>query len=287
MLAEMLRAARFLDVTTAAYHADPCERPSLSSSVACEIVSRSALHAWQVHPKLGGLRREATAATNDGTLIHALLLGEGDDQIAVLDVENFRTNAAKEKRDAALAAGKTIVKAADYDAAKDVAELLRKRLAGRGIVFDGRSEAKIEWAEETDEGPVLCRGMLDHHKVRFGAIPSATIYDLKTIRSCAERMVQSHIAEYGYDIQEAAYRSAVGAVAPETIGRIDCVFLFVEIEPPYDIRPVRLDGIARDTGETKWRHACRTWARCLKTDTWPGYTDGITEIGLPPWALVA
>lgn len=282
--------ARFLDITTAAYHADPCATPSLSSSIACELLHRSPLHAWQLHPRLGGSRREASKEMAEGTLIHALVLGEGEDQIAVLAVDDFRTKAAKEQRDAALAAGKTIVKAADYDAAKTVAEKLRKRLADRGIVFDGTSEAKIEWTESTDEGPILCRGMLDHLKLRFVSAPSvasATIYDLKTIRSGDERTVQRHIAEYGYDVQAAVYRSAVGALVPEALGRIDFVFLFVEIEGACDIRPVRLDGIAREIGEMKWKHACRTWARCLKTDTWPGYTDGITEIGLPAWALVA
>jgi hypothetical protein len=45
--------ARFLDVSTAEYHADPCAQPSLSASIARELIHKSPLHAWQVHPKLG------------------------------------------------------------------------------------------------------------------------------------------------------------------------------------------------------------------------------------------
>src|SRR5438132_1009339 len=93
--------ARFLDCTQAEYFADPCEQPSLSVSIATELILRSPLHAWQIHPRLGGLRRPTTEAMENGTLIHALLLGKGENRIAVLDVKDFRTNAAKEARDAA------------------------------------------------------------------------------------------------------------------------------------------------------------------------------------------
>jgi hypothetical protein len=171
------------------------------------------------------------------------MLGEGEDGIAVLDVKDFRTKAAKEARDAARAAGKTVVKAADFAAAEIVADELKVRLARKGIKLTGSSEQKVEWTEETEEdGSVLCRGMIDHLVMHFTDVTGATIYDVKTIRSAHPKTVQRHILEYGYDIQEAAYRSAVGHIVPEAIGRIDFVFLFCEIEPPYACTPVRLTG---------------------------------------------
>jgi len=278
-------AGRFLDVTPEQYHRDPCERPSLSASIATELVQRSPLHAWQIHPKLGGLRRTATEALTDGTLIHALLLGAGEERIAVLNVSDFRTNFAKAARDAALLAGKAVVKAADYEAAKEVVEILKKRIAKLDIAFDGVSEQAIEWTEPTDDGEVLCRGMLDHLVLRCGAVTTATVYDVKTIRSGDDRTVQRHILDYGYDIQDAAYRSAVGAVVPEACGRIELVFVFVELEPPYEVRADPLNGMFRHIGRSKWDHACRVWARCLATKNWPGYSGRITDIEPPPWAL--
>src|SRR4051794_7079341 len=113
--------ARFLDVTADEYHADPCEQPSLSVSIATEMTRRSPLHAWQLHPKLGGLRREPTSAMDDGTLIHALLLGKGLDRVAVFDVPDFKKKAAQEARDSATAEGKCVVKKSDFDSAIDVA----------------------------------------------------------------------------------------------------------------------------------------------------------------------
>jgi len=278
--------ARFLDVTIEQYHADPCEAPSLSVSIAAELINKSPLHAWQIHPRLGGLRRAPTEAMTDGTLIHALLLGKGEDRIAILDVENFKTKAAQGARADAIIAGKAVVKATDYEAAKEVAKILKGKMAELGIVLDGLSEQAIEWLEPTeDEGDVLCRAMLDHLVVRFSNVTEATVFDLKSIRCANQRTIKRHIIEYCYDVQEAAYRSAVGAVSPESRGRVDFVFLFCEIEPPYDIAPVRLNGMWRALGENKWHHACRTWARCLANKRWPGYADQIITVEPPPWAL--
>lgn len=277
---------RFLDCTTAQYHADPCETPSLSASIATEMIQRSPLHAWQMHPRLGGVRREATDATNGGTLHHALLLGAGAEQLAVLDVNDFRTNAAKAVRDEALAAGKTVIKKADFDEAQNAVEKIKERMAALGIVLDGTSEEKVEWVEETEEdGFVICRGMLDHLIIKFDPVAQATVYDVKTIRSADLRTIRRHIFDYGYEIQEAAYRSAVGAISPEARGRIDFVFLFAEIDPPYAVTPIRLEPRWTAIGEMKWERAVRTWARCLKTKTWPAYVEAITQIDAPPWAL--
>jgi hypothetical protein len=279
--------ARFLDVSIEQYIADPCEQPSLSVSIAAELINKSPLHAWQIHPRLGGLRRVATEAMTDGTLIHALLLGKGENRIAVLDVENFKTKAAQAARADAIVAGKAVVKVADYEAAKEVAKALKERMAKLGIVLDGLSEQVIEWHEPTeDEGDVLCRAMLDHLVVRFSNVTEATVFDVKTIRCGNQRTIQRHILDYCYDVQDAAYRSAVGAVSTESRGRVDFVFLFCEIEqPPYEVTPVRLNGMWRALGENKWRHACRTWARCLANKRWPGYADQIITVEPPPWAL--
>lgn len=52
--------------------------PRLSRSLACTLLSRSPLHAWHQHPKLGGgLAETPTRSLEGGSLIHALLLGEG------------------------------------------------------------------------------------------------------------------------------------------------------------------------------------------------------------------
>jgi hypothetical protein len=98
--------ARLLDCSKEQYHADPTEVPSLSYSVAKILLTESPMHAYYYHPRLGGHVREQTKAMGKGQVIHKLLLGIGAD-IVVVRADNFRTKAAQELRDAAIAAGKT------------------------------------------------------------------------------------------------------------------------------------------------------------------------------------
>src|SRR5262245_29477228 len=95
-------------ISPAQYHADPCPAPSLSSSIAKMLCLESAAHAQYAHPRLNpaGAGDDADERFDIGTAAHALLL-EGTTAIAVIDAKDYRTNAAKDARDAAYAAGLT------------------------------------------------------------------------------------------------------------------------------------------------------------------------------------
>lgn len=260
------------------YHSDPMPTPSLSSSIAHTLISRSPLHAWSQHPRLGGVPREPTKSLDAGSLIHALLLGAGK-ELAILDVDDFKTKAAREARDAARAEGLLPIKRTDLDAAEAVAVQLRKRFAEYGLTFEGLKEIVVTWSETADDGTeVLCRGMMDH-------FARPVIDDLKSCRSAHPNACQRHVDGYGYAIQWAAYTSAAAKLYPDLAGRIDMRFVFFELLPPYAVTPVRLSGTFRELGERRWRRAVNTWARCLREKRWPGYVDGWTELEAPPWAL--
>jgi hypothetical protein len=80
------------------YHADPCVSPSLSQSIAHTLVTLSPRHAWLEHPRLGGQKRKATKAMDEGSILHRLLLGEGVD-VGVIHEDDYKTKAARELRD--------------------------------------------------------------------------------------------------------------------------------------------------------------------------------------------
>src|SRR5262245_35492153 len=98
--------ARILNVDDTAYYNDPCERPSLTQSIAKTLITKSPLHAWTEHPRLGGVRREPTREMDDGKILDALLLSGGDG-LEIIEAPDFRTKDARARRDAAKAAGKT------------------------------------------------------------------------------------------------------------------------------------------------------------------------------------
>lgn len=265
------------DVPEHLYHSDPCDRASLSASIATTLHRQSPLHAWSAHPKLGGRPRKPSKWMDHGTLAHAILLDQ-EKRIVPVDAEDWRTKAAKEARDEAHAAGNVPVLVGDLETARTAALAIRERLDKLGIALDGHSEVTALWTEESAHGEVQCRGRLDHLK-------GARILDLKTCRSAHPDACRKHVEAYGYAIQRAAYVSAIEHIIPDFAGRVDFVFLFAEVEPPYAVTPVRLNGEFRTLGQIAWTAAVNTWGRCLARNDWPGYADSILELEPPPWAM--
>lgn len=274
-----LPVARILNVSDDEYFSDPCSVPSLSQSIAKILITESPLHAWLRHPRLGGVPSESTKATDEGTVIHKLLLGKGTD-VVVVDAPDFRTKIAQQARDEATAAGKVPMIRHKYDDIVAAAERLRENCAKQGFHLSGESEVAIEWSEEGEEGPVLCRGRMDHVFIDKGVI-----YDVKKTASANPKYLARNFVDLGYDIQSAAYPRALEKLRPDLAGRIDFVFLFLELQPPYSVIAARPDGVLREIGAARWSRAVRLWERCLRRNEWPGYADQPITLEAPPWIL--
>jgi len=277
--------ARVIDCTPTEYFADPCETPSLSSSIAKTLILKSPLHAWAEHPKLGNIPREQTEAMKQGQLVHAIISGHRG-QLDVIDAPDFRTNAARELRDDAIAAGRTPVLQRNYEDALLVCATYRQLLDEQGIdLSDGEYEVPIEWHETGRSGPVVCRGMLDYFSPSTGKI-----IEFKTISSAGPETCAANAYRLGYDIQHAANISAAIKLCPELAGRIDYRFVFIEmdmkkreIQPPYVIVPRKVTGTFAELGERRWYRAVEIWERCLINDDWPAYPP--ESLDAPLWAL--
>lgn len=271
------------------YHADPCERPSLSSSVASLLVTRSAAHAKLAHPRLGnGFRATPTDDMSHGTLMHRLLLKAGGDIVVVepktKDGEpsfSWATADAKAAKAKALADGKIPVLLHKLRAAEQTADFLRANLAAldEPILLNGRSEVVAVWEEKSDQGaPVLCRAMLDHWA------PPVEL-DLKISEDASPDACIRKIGPLGYALQRAAYRSALEHLCPELAGRIRQLIVWCESEAPHCVVPVELSGEFLEYGQRRWRRAVNRWAECLKSGRWPGYTSSVIRADPPPWLL--
>lgn len=276
-----------LGITEVDYHSDklPFEdrRPSLSNSIAKVLLDKSPAHAHAMHPRLGGARdlvhTPATLDTFDkGKLAHALLLGAGP-EIVVIDADDWRTKQAQEARAEVRAQGGIPVLRAVHADALVACEVWRKKLARRGIHLCGESEVKVAWLELTTD-PVLCRGMLDHLIIADGR---ATIIDVKKTRDARPLALSNAVVRYGYDTQRAAYSRAIHELHGIAYSAIDFVFLFLEDVPPYAVVAGRLDSTLHARGEERWDQAVTVWRECLRTDTWPEYSDTTIEIAAPGW----
>jgi len=261
------------------YHSDPCETPSLSSSIATIVVAKSEAHAWLAHPRLGAEPRTPSGDMDHGSLCHALMLNQSR-PVVLIEADDFKTKEAKRQRDEARAAGALPILKARLEEANATVEACRERLrAEYGIVLDGISEATIVWDEKADDGTLVrCRSRVDHFRE---SVPK--IYDLKFCANAHPDTCRNKLVSMGYAIQHAAYVSGLSTLMPELRGRLDLEFPFCEVDRPHAVTVMELAGSMRELGQRLWQRAVNRWARALNTGNWPAY--GRTRAEARPWEL--
>ena len=81
------------------YHTDPAPQPSLSSSVARELIDNTPRHAWACHPRLNAAWEPASVSrkTEVGERVHDLVCGRGRGHVRV-EANDWRSGDAKKKR---------------------------------------------------------------------------------------------------------------------------------------------------------------------------------------------
>jgi hypothetical protein len=273
--------------SAAKYHGDElCEHPSLSSSLAWLLVSKSELHVKHAHPRFGRARRESTDEMEVGQLQHALVLGAGDGIVVVrivkddgLVADDWRTKAAKQAREMARAQGKTPVLQRDIDRAQHAADTIKMRMEESGIALGPMREVVLLWVETATDGtPVQCRALLDSLDLQ-----RVVVGDLKTGESANPKQFINKCSRFGYHVQAAAYLSAVHGVWPELEGRAKYEWILAEQSAPYAVALAEPSGAMLACGRALWQQAIDRYARALKTGRWPGYARAV--IDPPAWML--
>lgn len=268
-----------------AYHADPCDRPSLSSSIAHELCSTSPAHAWLAHPRLNPDWRPTVSDSFDvGTIAHKLLLG-GDTVVEVLDVPDFRTKAAQEARDAARAEGKVPLKAEQWESVQAMVAAAREQIAAYPVdpplLSDGRPELTLVW---DDPAGVACRARLDWLRDDYRAID-----DLKTAHDAnPEKWTSRAMFDNGYDVQAAFYLRGVVHHMRHDLGLVvdrlpEFRFVVVEKTPPYTVTVASLAPSAWFLAERKVDYALNVWRRSVESGEWPGYERRVAYAEVPAW----
>ncbi|WP_422073966.1 PD-(D/E)XK nuclease-like domain-containing protein [Tranquillimonas rosea] len=280
-------------LSEARYHGDPCDRPSLSSTLAKILVRQSPLHAWTAHPRLNPEWEPTDKKTFDiGRAAHRAVLGTGARYVAIPD-ETLASNgaastkAAKQFIEDARAAGTTPLKSDEVDQIERMARIARAAVEEVGITLDPELSEMAAIAEI--EG-VMCRAMFDNLPEAAITIPGVgkrkVILDFKTCEDASILAARRAVENYGYDVQDQWYRETLAAAAGE---ERDMLFFFQEKKPPHSVSFVHLMSEEGHTGD--WRQIARekttlaraTFRECLETDRWPGYDTGIYSIPARPF----
>ncbi|WP_263165451.1 PD-(D/E)XK nuclease-like domain-containing protein [Streptomyces sp. SCSIO ZS0520] len=260
------------EMTAVEYHAD---RASLSSSGARRILDCPALFRHeQDNP-------QPPKKTFDlGHAAHRLVLGTGPELVRI-DADEWRTTAVKAEVAETRARGAVPLKPGEWQQVHDMAAALHRHpVAGRLFqAGTGTAESAGFWRD--DRTGVMRRVLWDW---RPDPGPGRTILpDYKTCRSAAPDALSKAMWEYGYHQQADWYRA--GAQALDLADK-DAEFVFVcqEKTPPYVVTVIQPDALAMRLGAARNRAALDTYAECVATGHWPGYTDEIAYLPLPPWA---
>ena len=107
-----------------------------------------------------------------------------------------------------------------------------------------------------------------------------TCVDLKTAASVYRPDLERAFWKNGYYLQNAWYVRLLTEIKGS---EPDFAFVCVEKEPPYLVEVVRYEPEDVAEGHRLNRIAIDTFARCIETGEWPGYTAA-TTFRLPRWA---
>jgi len=165
-------------------------------------------------------------------------------------------------------------------------QAMRERIwaheAASTLLYDlpGLEELTILWTHEATG--VRCKSRVDrlfrHPKLGYVAL------DLKTARTAqpgtVPRTFGYDAAKYGYDRQGAFY---LEALATAGIPVEHFIVLAIEKQPPYEAVPYLLTQQSMEQARGEFLRALREFKQCRQDGTWPGYTDQVVMLEMPPW----
>jgi hypothetical protein len=260
------------DIPAEEYHAD---RTSLSSSGARKLLPPScpALFKWEQD------HGQPTKATFEfGTAAHQMVLGSGP-ELVVVDRERWDTNAVKAEVAAIREAGAVPLKPSQMAEIKAMAEALRAHPLAAALLDPqyGKPEQSLFWRDP--ESGVNCRCRLDWLPVSDDG--RMLVPEYKSCINASLKAFERSVAEYRYD-QQAEWNTD----GLRRLGLADDVqFLFIAQEKtaPYLVNVITLSVdwllMARDRNV----RARETYAACLESGRWPGYSDDVVTAGPPAW----
>lgn len=263
------------DISLDAYIADPAPEPSLNASTAHALLTQSPFHAWLQHPKLNpDHEREDNSRAELGTIAHALLMEGDNSKVVIVQADDWRTKAAKEKRDEARAASKLPILEKHYETVQQMVLSCECALA--------ESEVADDWAGAASEQTLLWQ----EGNIWFRSRPDKlttdcrVAFDYKTTGSAHPSDFLRTLINSGYDLQAVLGLRGLKALRPE-VEEATFVFVVQEIEPPFAVSLISLAPEFLSVARARLQLAIDVWTRCRTKNDWPGYPRRIAYLDPP------
>src|SRR6187431_2070025 len=236
---------------------------ALSSGTCHRLVNQSPLHA-RINSPWNDKRIDSAGKEADiGSAAHKCLLEGTEDGIQIIDADAYRTNAAKELRDAAHAEGRIPMLIGKMPSVRAMADAAREFVAGSeiaGIFERGEPEVTLVWTE----GDTLCKARAD-----YLTHDRAICLSYKTTAGSAnpDSWIRTQLPQY--DMATMFYER--GVLAACDVEKSCVVHLVQEQSYPYSCSLISLDPAYRALADSRLDRALALWASCEAAGKWPAY----------------
>jgi exodeoxyribonuclease VIII len=244
-------------------------------------VARSPLHYWARYVDPNRVEPEPTPAMQVGTAVHThvLELDQWDQRYVVMpEGIDRRTKQGKAEWDAfsVASSGRTVLSKADADQVLRMGQAVYGHPAAAMLLkqLPGKAETTHMWTDPATGLQCKCRP-------DWLTDDGSLIIDLKTTEDASPKGFEKSVANWRYHVQAAWYLQGLEQATGTRPDQF--IFICVEKKPPY---AVAVYAAASEMIDSGWKAAERdleVLATCKAANAWPGYSDQIEIISLPPW----
>lgn len=273
-------------IATGVYPGIPNERyhagAALSNS-GLRNLAKSPFHFYSLHRDPARPAPTAKPGHLEGNLAHCAILEPLEFAQRYVVGPDVRANTNEWKAFVAANSGRTVVKPEQAETARAQARSVRTLPDTAELLSRGQPEVSAYWHEpvvDADTGEVtevLCRVRPDwvHPVGENGVI----LVDVKTCSDANPNEFARQIRRKSYHCQNALYKRGFEKASGKDV--LGFVFVAVESEWPFASSAVMLpEGDVMD-GDAINQRLLQLYVRCNATDTWPSYTQGVVEVGIP------
>lgn len=272
----------FYTMTDDEYHSDPCIEPSLSSTMANQILEDTEIEAMLNQRRLNPSYEDGKSDAMDlGTMAHEYVLqGKLENFVICDEFYNWKKDAAKEKKAEIEAQGKIALNASTksiLDNVKDMKIALHNQLSKHQefpLLFQ---KGRPEQAAFAKDGDIWLRAKLDWLDSNYPDL----IVDYKTTGLSFKQWEKNELWGGKY-IQNPHYRRTYDLITGK---KSTFIFVVQRTKAPFLIKIFVLDKSYEENIEARYLCARQRFANCVRTGEWRGEPHYTVHSCPPPWVI--
>jgi len=255
-------------------------RHSAVSKSHLDQIAKSPLHYWARYLDPNRVTPEPTAAMAIGSAVHThvLELDQWDARyVTAPEGINRRTNAGKAEWEAfeVASTGRTVLAKADAELVMRMGHaVFAHPAAAMLLAIPGKAETTHMWTDQATGLRCKCRP-------DWLTDDGSLIVDLKTTEDASPAGFRKSIANWRYHAQASWYLDGLEQATGKRPDQF--IFICVEKKPPFACAVYAADAEMIQIGAETAARDLDVLATCRAADAWPGYSDQIETISLPPW----